>query len=292
MIDRWHGLLELRKLIGDAALDFNPSGGYELFLQSHSSLFQPSIELGFRLNRELKTIFEDGPIYSVDKSAAERFGFQKVDHVIVNRYEGSVDTGRMMDALIRLAHHEDVQMLNGIDVHGFEESGNGIAVCGSQGYLLKAERVHVATNGFARTLLPQVDVIPARAQVLITEPIENLKVNGTFHLDEGYYYFRNVGNRILLGGGRNLDFEKETTTDLATTAKIQCRLDQLLSEIIVPGESASVEHRWAGLMGVGINKRPIIKQLSDRLSCSVKMGGMGVALGTSVGKQSAEMLSH
>jgi hypothetical protein len=37
-------------------------------------------------------------------------------------------------------------------------------------------------------------VKPARAQVLITEPIDNLDVRGTFHLDCGYYYFRNIGS--------------------------------------------------------------------------------------------------
>ena len=56
-------------------------------------------------------------------------------------------------------------------------------------------------------------VKPARAQVLITKPIENLDIKGTFHLDKGYYYFRNIENRILFGGGRNLDFEGETTTE-------------------------------------------------------------------------------
>jgi hypothetical protein len=54
-----------------------------------------------------------------------------------------------------------------------------------------------------------------------TEPIDNLDVRGTFHLDCGYYYFRNIGDRILLGGGRNLDFETETTTEFAQTEIIQ-----------------------------------------------------------------------
>jgi hypothetical protein len=47
-------------------------------------------------------------------------------------------------------------------------------------------------------------------------------------LDRGYYYFRNVGNQILLGGGRNLDFDAETTIELAQTEIIQNKLEQLL----------------------------------------------------------------
>jgi hypothetical protein len=30
-------------------------------------------------------------------------------------------------------------------------------------------------------------------------------------MDQGYYYFRNIGDRIL--GGRNLDFDVENTTE-------------------------------------------------------------------------------
>ena len=69
----------------------------------------------------------------------------------------------------------------------------------------------IATNGFASQLINE-PVKPARAQVLITKPIKNLHIKGTFHLDKGYYYFRNIDDRILFGGGRNLDFKGEETT--------------------------------------------------------------------------------
>ena len=31
--------------------------------------------------------------------------------------------------------------------------------------------------------------------------MKNLKIKGSFHYEKGYYYFRNIDNRILLGGG-------------------------------------------------------------------------------------------
>ena len=37
--------------------------------------------------------------------------------------------------------------------------------------------------------------------------MKNLKIKGSFHYEKGYYYFRNIDNRILLGGGRNMDME-------------------------------------------------------------------------------------
>jgi glycine/D-amino acid oxidase-like deaminating enzyme len=151
---------------------------------------------------------------------------------------------------------------------------------------LNASRVLVATNGFASSLIG-LDVKPARAQVLITEPIKNLPFKGVFHMDSGYYYFRNVGDRVLFGGGRNLDFEAEFTTEMSCSARIQEELDRILNEVILPGRKAKIAHRWAGIMGLGDTRKPIVKEVSRNLFCAVRLGGMGVALGSLVGEKAA-----
>ena len=91
------------------------------------------------------------------------------------------------------------------------------------------------------------------------EYLKNLQIKGTFHLDCGYYYFRNIDNRILLGGGRNLDIEGETTTELAQTKKIQQSLEKLLTHTILPDTNYEIEQRWSGIMGIGSKKKPIVK---------------------------------
>ena len=140
-------------------------------------------------------------------------------------------------------------------------------------------------------MLPEINLQPARAQVLITKPIQNLPIKGTFHLDRGYYYFRNIHDRILLGGGRNLDFEGETTTQLETTEVIQKELHRILSEMILPNTSFEIEHQWSGIMGVGNQKKPIIKKVSENVYCAVRLGGMGVALGGFVGTSLANCVN-
>ena len=42
----------------------------------------------------------------------------------------------------------------------------------------------LATNGFSSAMIEE-DVTPNRAQVLITAPIPNLAIQGTFHMDRG-----------------------------------------------------------------------------------------------------------
>jgi hypothetical protein len=44
-------------------------------------------------------------------------------------------------------------------------------------------------------------------------------------------------------------------------------------------------------MGIGNKKKPILKQLSNNVSCGVRLGGMGVAIGASVGRDLADLIT-
>ncbi|MDC6470952.1 FAD-dependent oxidoreductase, partial [Flavobacteriales bacterium] len=133
-------------------------------------------------------------------------------------------------------------------------------------------------------------VQPARAQVIITKPINNLKIKGSFHLQEGYYYFRNIDDRILIGGGRNLDFSNEKTMNFGQTDLIQNKLEEILKTIILPTTSFEIDQRWSGIMGVGDKKKPIVKQISNHVFCGVRLGGMGIAIGSLVGRELAALV--
>jgi gamma-glutamylputrescine oxidase len=138
----------------------------------------------------------------------------------------------------------------------------------------------------------EIDLAPGRAQVLITEPIDNLKIKGTFHYQQGYYYFRNIGNRLLFGGGRNLDFKAEETTEFGLTPLVQNELEHLLKEIILPDANYKINMRWSGIMGMGSKKTNIIKQISPKTYCAVRCGGMGVAIGSLLGEEAADMIMN
>ena len=218
------------------------------------------------------------------------FGFKNVRHLIRNRHEGQLNTGEMILNLTRLVQRLGVIVLTGVEVERVEETGQGVRLEARGGFSGQARQVLVATNGFARQLLPGLEVVPARAQVLITAPLPKLRIKGTFHYDRGYYYFRNIGQRLLFGGGRNLDFAAEETATPGLTQKVQESLEKLLQEVILPGIPYQVEHRWSGIMGLGPSKATLIKPVSANVYCAVRMGGMGVAIGTLVGEEAADML--
>mgnify|MGYP000291869512 CR=1 FL=1 len=150
----------------------------------------------------------------------------------------------------------------------WQELSEGVEVS-IQGANFNVSQLLIATNGFASHLGVE-SVKPARAQVLITKPIQELSIKGTFHLDKGYYYFRNINNRILFGGGRNLDFKTEETISMGETELVQNELERLLSEVILPETSFEIDTRWSGIMGVGTQKKPIVQSLSDHVHCGVR----------------------
>jgi glycine/D-amino acid oxidase-like deaminating enzyme len=282
---RWEGLKLLRKRVGDDRLDFKPFGGYELFLKEYETDYlECTNKLPF-INEILKPLFK-ADVYSKE---IDRFGFNGVfESVIFNPFEGQIDTGNMMQEVLKQAAANDILILNQQKVTAFNDNGTNVEVALGD-FSFKTQKLLFATNGFASDLT-KGEVKPARAQVLITQPIPNLHLKGTFHFDKGYYYFRNIGDRILFGGGRNLDFEGEATDEFGETQIIQNHLEMLLKEVILPNQEFAIDHRWSGIMGLGGSKNPIVKPLSNNVYCGVRLGGMGVAIGSLIGTELADLI--
>jgi len=282
---RVDGLALLRTSLGDDAIDYKLWGGYELFTPQDKRLLEACESKMDYVNSLLQPIFKE----HVFSSGSNKFNFKKVEEtVIFNKFEGQINTGKMMEALLQKALSAGIKILNNITVEAFSEVNSSVKIKTDQ-FEFSTKKLLIATNGFASQLGLE-SVKPARAQVLITKPIENLQIQGTFHLDKGYYYFRNIDNRILLGGGRNLDLKGEETTELTQTDLIQNKLEELLKDTILPETDFEIAHRWSGIMGVGEQKKPIVKQLSENVFCGVRLGGMGVAIGSLVGQELADLI--
>lgn len=282
---RKKGIELLRKRLGDKKIDYKPFGGYELFLKNDLETYTNCLQKLPFINEILK------PIFKTDTFAKEvdRFGFSGIhEYSIFNPFEGQIDTGNMIQNLLKLAFSQDILILNNQTVTSFHENKITVEVA-LDDFSFKTKKLLFATNGFAGELT-KGQVKPARAQVIITEPIENLDIKGTFHIDKGYCYFRNIDNRILIGGARNLDFETENTTEFGLTNNIQNRLEELLKEVILPNKNFKIQTRWSGIMGLGNSKTPIITQLSENIYCGVRLGGMGVAIGSLVGIELADLV--
>ncbi len=283
--NRIDGLQLLRGLLGDKTINYKQLGGYELFDKSNTALFDFCFSKKEDINTLLKPFFKL-PVFSFKTLP---FNFKNIKkRCSYNPYEGQIDTGEMMLSLKDLVLKNGIKILNGVTVKEYIENTSSVKVKTNL-FEFSTSKLFIATNGFSSQLL-QENVMPARAQVLITKPIQNLQIKGTFHLDMGYYFFRNINNRILLGGGRHLDFKTEETVELNQTKTIQNALENLLKTIILPETPFEIEQRWSGIMGVGNQKKAIIKRLSQNVFCGIRLGGMGVAIGSYVGKKLAALV--
>lgn len=285
---RWKGLEKLRKNLGDRAISFKQWGGYEVFKDSENAFANECINSIPYFNKLLNPIIGKPDIYAVSNAKIAGFGLGGISRLIENKYEGQIDTGKMMRSLLSKVQGLGITVFNNCRVQKIEEDLTEQILISSQGNF-KTKKVIFATNAFIWELIPELDVVPGRGQVLITEPIPNLKLKGTFHYNQGYTYFRNIDDRILLGGGRNLDPEGEQTTEPGITDHIQHALEKFMNENILPGQKPKIEHRWSGVMGFGKELKPIVKEIRPNQYCAVRCNGMGVAMGSLLGERVAEL---
>jgi glycine/D-amino acid oxidase-like deaminating enzyme len=283
---RWQGLQLLRKNLGDVNIGYQPTGGFEIFNKNDNACLTRCLDFLPYLNKHLKEITGVDNCYSYVNNT---FGFNYINSIILNKGEGLIHTGNMINSLLKKALSLGIEVWFNMDVTSFNSNSSLIKLEIANNLNLKTNKLIITTNAFSNRLISDLDLKPARAQVLVTEELDNIPFSGGFHYDRGYYYFRNINNRILLGGGRNLDFKAETTTDLKVTSLIQNKLEELLHKVILPNRSCKIEHRWSGIMGLGTKKYPIVKQVEPNVYCAIRMGGMGVALGSLTGLEVAQL---
>ncbi|TAE78321.1 MAG: FAD-binding oxidoreductase, partial [Bacteroidetes bacterium] len=209
--DRWLGLYLLRKRLGDEHIDFINHGGFELLLNERAFV-EEQIQT---LNNLLLPLFKKQVFY-VTPQFIPQFGFNAdmVHQLVFNPFEGQINSGKMMNTLLNYAGILQIRVITGANVTNITPVGNGVEVhCtqATESITFKADQTAICTNAFTNQFLPNEEITPGRGQVLCTSPITDLKFKGIFQFDEGYYYFRNLGNRVIFGGGRNMDVAAETT---------------------------------------------------------------------------------
>jgi gamma-glutamylputrescine oxidase len=286
---KWRGLQRLRQNLGDENIGYHQYGGHELFMTEETDALKTAFEQVDHLNKLLQQAIGEPDIYAVADEKIAGFGFNNVSHMIYNPFEGQIDTGKMMRTLLYKVYDLGVLVLNNVHVSAIEQQGQHISLQTTQGNF-KAGKVILATNAFAAQLYPELDVVPGRGQVLVTKPIAGLKLKGTYHFNEGYYYFRNIDNRVLFGGGRNLDYKAEATWDFGHTDTVMDKLISYLNEVILPDQKTEIDYWWSGIMGFGEQLSPIVKEIKPNIFCAVRCNGMGVAMGSLVGEEVAELV--
>jgi glycine/D-amino acid oxidase-like deaminating enzyme len=281
VLKRYQGLKELQKVLGTTNIDYQEVGGYELTFEL------PDKDKITYFNDLLEKALQSRP-FEASNHKIKEFGFSKqIKGLIKNNLEGTVNTGKLMVSLQNKATSLGVQSLTLANVLSVEEENNFVKVVIGQDnpeYVLKAQQVALCTNAFSKQFCPDIDLNPGRGLVMVSKPIPNASIKGSFHYHNGYNYFRFINGRLLLGGGRHLDKEGEATTEFGVNETLKTQLLHDANQLIVPHHTIELDYTWSGIMAFGSQKIPLIHQVSDRVVAGVRLGGMGVAIGCIVAR--------
>lgn len=281
---RWNGLLKLRQRIDSKFCRYETNGGFEMY---HPDGFEQVIDQLPYLNSLLESVTGHKDVFRVTEIPEGIRGFS---HSIFNPLEGQLHPAFMMEDLKRKYLALGGNLCTGYPIDKIEDQDDHVRLVNHLAFPIMAKKVVVTTNAFAAQLLPQLDVQGARNHVLVTSPIKGLPWKGCFHHDKGFYYFRNIGDRILLGGARNRDMENENTEQFGFNPTIIETLEEFLYDHLATRDQCKVDFQWSGIIGVGNIKMPIIKALSPRLFVGVRLSGIGIALASLIGEELTDLV--
>jgi gamma-glutamylputrescine oxidase len=183
------------------------------------------------------------------------------------------------------------------EVYSIKQTSDNEVTVATHRYIFKAKYVMLCTNAYSAVLEPYFEgkVIPTRAQVLITEPLDKPVIDTCGYSNYGYMYYRmTFDGRFLIGGGRHkhIELENDTLED-RINQPVQQELENYIAQYF-PDINKPVARRWAGIMGFSIDGLPLAGTLPDkpRVGFAVGFTGHGLAMGAEVARRAVERLLH
>ena len=286
-VKRFRGIEKLVAVYSEDVLKLEWNGGHELFFEDDIASFNVCSDLVERFNDAFETEIGIRP-YSI-LSVSEFQGMKNLVGVISNKYEGGLNTGAMLFAMRKSALDKGVQVFNGVEVGGYYSKGSEVHVESSAG-IWTAKKLVFCTSSFHSHLFEELQMSAKRNQVIVTKPISDLKLNGTFHHQQGFNYFRNIDGRILMGGMRHLFPNSESTALQGNTDEVVNALKNFVQDKIHTTSTIEIDIAWSGILGVGKDERPVVKQIKENIFIGARLGGIGVAIGSLIGEELAELI--
>src|SRR5574338_21877 len=171
------------------------------------------------------------------------------------------------------------------EVFGIDYQGEDIVVKADR-LRIKSGALVVCTNAWSGQLFSwfQDKIAPTRGQILVTEPVGPFLEPAycSFVLD----YFRQlVDGRVLIGGFRNADVEREVGFSDEINPLINEKLEGFLNQHFPPLRGKKVDYRWSGVMGFAADGYPMVGSLNEDPRIFYNVGftahGLGFTFATS-----------
>lgn len=259
--------------------------------QSGSLLLSESEEEAQELVKAAKALNEAGieAIYH-DSDPLNRGYFNAIEQPL----DAAVQPVVLTKAILKASGAE---LITNNEVYRIEQTSPDFVLVYTQKFIFRANYVFLATNAFSPKLDPYFydKITPTRAQVLVTEPLEQSVIDVCGYSDYGYMYYRmTFDNRFLVGGARHkyMAHEHDTTEDRVNSL-VQGELEHYIAKHF-PDVTKPVARRWAGIMGFSLDGLPLAGTLpaKPRVGFAVGFTGHGLAMGAGTAERAVNLLLH
>src|SRR5690606_27381286 len=187
------------------------------------------------------------------------------------------------------------ELVDNNELYRIEQQADDHVLVYTRKFIFRAQHVILCTNAYSPLIDPYFvgKIIPTRAQVLATEPLDKPAIATCGYSDYGFMYYRmTFDGRLMIGGGRkqNKLLENDTTED-HTNEAVQGVLDNYLRTWF-PDVTAPVARRWSGIMGFTPDGLPIVGTLPEkpRVGFAVGFNGHGLAMGAGTAEKAVQYL--
>lgn len=196
----------------------------------------------------------------------------------------------LVTGMAAAAARHGAELRTGTVVSGLARTGDRVRGVVADGETIEADEVVLATNAWTPRLLPDLPpgaIVPARGQILVTQPLPPLLACPFGTNFDKEYGRQTPSGQILCGGYRRLDENeglgtyREETTIPVLAGIARCLIDLFP---VLRGK-ARVVRAWAGIMGFSADGLPLIGRYDAVPGLTVAAGfnGGGFSWGVVVG---------
>lgn len=185
----------------------------------------------------------------------------------------------------------------GVTVERLLRQGDRVTGVIADGEAIEADDVVLATNAYTPKILPDLPagaIVPARGQILVTQPLPSILPHSFGTNFDKEYGRQTAGGQILCGGFRRLDVdeglghyeERVTPAVLSGIASCLTALFPALAEV-------KVVRCWAGIMGFTADGLPLIgkSEAAPGLTLAAGFNGGGFSWAAITGMVIARLLT-
>lgn len=204
----------------------------------------------------------------------------------------------LVTGIAAAAARHGAEIRTGTAISRLARSGDRVRGVVADGETIEADEVVLATNAWTPRLLPDLPrgaIVPARGQILVTQPLPPLLACPFGTNFDKEYGRQTPGGQILCGGYRRLDENEGLGTYREeTTIPVLAGIARCLTDLF-PGlrGKARVVRAWSGIMGFTADGLPLIGRYDSAPGLTVAAGfnGGGFSWGVVVGLVVARLLN-